>query len=281
MREIDSFVLGVIVASGLTGLVGILLFANQLDIEDAGRTLSAVVTAVSFVLAAFVFYRNSNWRKEDSDIKKSEFLFEEALNGYSRATDLLSDQNNDRVKWIMAARALGEADRLSFGIVYEPHKLALDIRKIAFRNTLYENLTIEDTETGGRAALPIQFFLGAKDYSITPEDAARRSTPRVTSYAIAPYGNHPSPEIKFLAPASVHAVFDFIKFPEGYEDPLDKLRERTPGSVGDAYFLGEGAMNFLRFLEEHFVSMGMCYRRDDPDGYEKERTRINESELPE
>lgn len=278
MREIDSFVLGVITASGLTGLVGILFFANQLDIEDAGRALSAVVTAVSFALAAFVFYRNSSWRKEDSDIKKSEFLFEEAVNGYSRATELLSDQNNDRVKWIMAARALGEADRLSFGIVYEPHRLALDIRKIAFRNTLYESLTVENAATGGRSALPIQFFLGVKDYSITPEDAARRSTPRVTAYSIGPYENHPSPGTKFLAPASVYAVFDFIKFPDGYEDPLDKLRERKPGSVGDAYVVGEGAMNFLRFLEDHFVNMGMCYRHDDPDGYSKEIIRLSEME---
>jgi hypothetical protein len=275
----DGIVIVSLSAFTITSIAVYFGLSNEVDLNEKIKNAGSFITAAGFIMGLVIYRRNSLWRHDDRIKDESKFYLEEATAGYKKACELLSDKNNNREKWIMAARAIGEADKLSMLISYPPHKDALEIRKISFRNELYESLTILDEENNTRVSLPPQFFFGVPNWKdLSTIEAARLSTSCAVVWHGGIYENAPSQRQLYLSPASIHVVFGFIKFPEKYDDPLDRYRNLKSSNIGDAIGSGEGAMNYLDFMNDHFVGLGMCYSKNDDSARLAERERVYGSE---
>jgi hypothetical protein len=278
---VGGIIIGVTAAFIATLLVGVFLINNGIGYSDSISTLSGLATAAAFLLAFYIHRKNVLWKRQEEEDKKSLFCMEHSINAYERTCQLLDDRNNNRIKWIMAARALGDAKRLENSVSNNSHKSALDLKKMEFRNRLYEALTYENQKTGERETLPPQFFYGDPNWQTSfLIDAARDSTdPNIVSVA-GTYSVMPSSKLRYLAIPSIIPILDFLEFPEGYEDPLDEYREFVVSNWKDQTGAKEGAEKYILHLNNHTVFGGMCYPTGDKAARNAEWNRVHHKDYP-
>lgn len=264
-----------------TLLAGVFLISNGIGYSDSISTLSGLATAAAFLLAFYIHRKNVIWKRQEEEDKKSLFCMEHSISGYERTCQLLDDRNNNRIKWIMAARALGDAKRLEKNVSNTSHKSALDLKKMEFRNRLYEVLTSENRTTGERETLPPQFFYGDPDWQTSSLiDAARESTDPMVATAVGTYTVMPSPKLRYLAIPSIIPILDFLEFPDGYEDPLDEYRDFDVSNWKDQTGTKEGAEKYIMHKKDHEVLGGMCYPVGDTAARNAEWQRVHHEDYP-
>lgn len=188
-------------------LVGasVLVLAIALFFESGLRNAlqSAVPAGVLLALAGHLFTQAK--AISDSEEKTSAFN----LDGYRQASEhahsLLSDGNNDRVKWIEAARCLAHAEQLARGVTVAEHILLLEVERLKFRGRFYSLIAGKEP----------QFFYGVPSIYPTLDEAAMASTAgderngRVTTSTVHE-----------LDEASIRAVWLAAGWPKDYRDPV-------------------------------------------------------------
>jgi hypothetical protein len=65
--------------------------------------------------------------------QKSDFRLKSSLDAFKVAHKLLSDGNNDRVTWILAARALKRGIHMTEGLTEDVHKDVLEVELDQYR----------------------------------------------------------------------------------------------------------------------------------------------------
>lgn len=180
---------------------------------------------------------------KDSTEKRSKFYLESCVKGYEEAQNLLSDGNNDRVKWIAAGRALIYAKELATNVTLQEHKRVLELDRLKYRNYFYHALKDK----------PATFFYGAKDYFISTEDAAKLSTAK--RECIGGVSSFMSVE---LCDKSIYAVWEAAQWPEEYEELLgrtfsaeEQLRLCLPFP---------GLHQYLEYREQYQSNCGKLYQ---------------------
>jgi hypothetical protein len=110
--------------------------------------------------------------------KALAFLSSTCAEAYEEARRLLEDGSNERATWIAAARALAHATDLANGVTDGTHLRVLELHKLRYRRVFHSVLQ-----------RPAAFFYGAKDESISTDEAAdfprhrrERPSPRSRSY---------------------------------------------------------------------------------------------------
>lgn len=251
-----------------------------MDISKAIELSAALSTALAFLIAIGTYRKTVNWRIEDEKNINSKFNMDMAIEGYTRVYDLLSDRNNLRERWIMAARTLCEAQKLESQMTNEGHRAAFDLKKMEIRNSLYETLSIRDPESGERESLPPAFFYGASDWETTSTlDAARDATNPISTHSRTSYENTPSGKLKMLDRSSVIAIFSFLDYPENYNDPLDNVEDNI--DHWRPFGLKQGPRNYIRHRNDHVVTSGMCYQNNDEAQEREEWMRVHNEPPPE
>lgn len=182
----------------------------------------------------------------DDREKQSHFFLESCVRAYEEARALLQDGNNDRVAWVAAGRALVHAKDLSGKVVEDSHRKVLELHKLKYRG--FFSACIADK--------PASFFYGAKDESISIDEAAALSTAREERG-----GRVATSTLKSLSDKSLRAVWEAAQWPEGYEDPLDRGFSQTEKAKLTVLFPGLHA--FLEHKEVWHSASGELFKREE------------------
>jgi hypothetical protein len=186
--------------------------------------------------------------------EKSHFYLEVCRDNYDTFYKTLDDLNNVRVDWIYAARLLLETKELEKEITYKEHTRVIEVKKMKVRHDLYSQFQIIDHETNTESPLPVSFFYGIenwRDYLSSPDDAAYKAFRRDRP---ATFGEHEVSRIEklpMLSEHSVYIIFEFLAWPENYDDPLEKHKYTSEWSEDIKSFQGEGAFKYIKHRQDY------------------------------
>lgn len=124
-------------------------------------------------------------------------------------------------------------------------------------------MTLEGPETGSRLPLPPQFFYGVSDWdNFRPLDevAVEVSAP-IEAYSVTIDEVPPQPPLPPLAEKSVVAIFDFLDYPNKYEDPLREVKV-WDGNWSDIHGEKAGAARYIAHRGQKYTVNKILYDRD-------------------
>lgn len=187
-------------------------------IECSILFFTCVFVCGALVLSIIVFY----WGRKET---ASRLLLEQASKGFEEVINLLRDQNNNRQVWVRAARTLLKTKNLKKRILLQEYVEGFEAVEERVRNELYANLTILDEKTGERSSLPPQFFYGINNWREIEklDDAAILSKGNAVVSDVTIDNVLPIPRDQSLAKESVVAIYNFLKYPNNYIDPLKSV----------------------------------------------------------
>jgi len=244
--------------------------------------MSSISVMLGVLIALIAYLTNLNWKKKDNQEAHSEFYLKRAIDGLDILHDLLKDRNNDRITWIKAARVLLDNAKVSEKITSNVHKVIYELKKDYIRHLLFMVLHPKNNITGVFEPLPPRFFYGIEDWvdDILLDDAARASTDPVKARSVEIYKLLHTPKLSSLNEKSIVAIYEFLKYPDDYEDRLGDVKtwDLTKNECFD--YLFESPWKYLKHKNEHVVHGGMCYPEDDKEAGRKEWLRVYKEPPP-
>lgn len=241
-----------------------LLFATDQGFNDPARfsLLPGIAVGAGVLIAALAFVREHRKTSAERARHASEVFLARATDGFRTVIELLADQNNDRMLWIRASRTLLQALRLKEEITSKEYQLAYKLEEERARNDLYIALTSRDEKTGARRPLPPQFFYGIEDWSTTKtlDDAALKAAPDVKAYSVTIDSIPPQQSLRPLAVQSVVAIYEFLKYPEDYDDPLDDVKEWDE-DWDRSHDIDQGARRYVAHTKQKFAIGGKLHEK--------------------
>lgn len=248
-------------------IISVLIITNTepswLAIPESRISLASSIPISFGVLIAILTFVNERRRQEQESARnRAKFYLELAEKGFEEVYKLLQDQNNNRMTWLRAARVLLKTQELKTQINSEEYRRAFLQVEERVRNELYRVLTIEG-EHAERNSLPPQFYYGIEDWAepITLNDAAIQSSTKIISHSINIDSVIPETPYKQLAVPSIIAIYNFLKYPKDYEEPLINVKEweedwtRVTG-------IDQGAIKYIKHNKEYYVSDGKAFKRN-------------------
>ncbi|MZH02925.1 MAG: hypothetical protein F3745_05905 [Nitrospinae bacterium] len=190
---------------------------------------STSVALIATALGGLIWQIYINKRKWECD--ESHFCLTSALDAFESARNLLKDGNNDRVIWILAARALTRGRDIANKITEQVHKKVLEVELDKYRIIFGDILGRENEDK------TMEFFQGNTFF----EDGQERN----------PNPRHATP--LNIPPSTLKVVWDFAEYPEDYTDPVSN-DESFPDSVIDRgvnAVLYPGLIAYLKMLRRN------------------------------
>ena len=176
--------------------------------------------------ALFGIFLNESSKLAEKQKHQSKFLLEKSLIGFDHSIKLLANRNNNRSKWISAARTLQQSLEISTKITEDEHKNILQIETDRYRHQLWEILNPYDEK------ITPAFFYGANDPSLDIDEAARQATIPRSGEPLSRFSS-----THYLSEQSLCTIWNFMRFPEDYVDlacnkfsleEIEKLRLKHP-----------------------------------------------------
>jgi len=172
------------------------------------QLIANMATALALIVAVGVFIWQIVSRRQEKAYTKSQFGLQSALESYDLAIELLSDDNNDRVTWIAAARIVERANQISSNVTEQVHVDVLEVQRERYRRQMATILGYDDSSKSG------SFFYGA-DSAITDIDAAAKAATQPVHLPRTSKG-----QLKYLAESSLATLYELASYPSNYADPL-------------------------------------------------------------
>jgi len=225
-----------------------------------------VVTSSGVLIAILSFTRERKKQELESKRHMSGVFLERVKDGFNTTIQLLSDQNNDRVTWIRAARTLLKSLELKKQITSEEDKLEYELEEERTRNELYKVVSLVDEETGERRPLPPQFFYGIDNWRTCKslDEAAKQASFKIKAYILTIDEVPLWSQNTALSAESVIAIFDFVKFSATYKDkdPLRTVSLEGRDNWQDCFQEeAEGACRYVAHTIEKYALDGRLYDR--------------------
>jgi len=205
---------------------------------------NAGVAGALVAMGVQLFVHNKN--RSDKKEQQSRFHLNSWLSAYKKARNLLRDGNNDRAKWVHAARVLRLAEDLEKKITEESHRRVFEIHQMEYRYLFAEFLRkpsihfygvsprfMEEISKLSREKMLDE--AGERDWEVKMRDPDELRDPDV----------QPIPE------EALYAVWQTAQWPYPYRDPLDGLKFSKEDrhlmffGVGDC----EGIAKYLKHLD--------------------------------
>lgn len=239
------------------------LFPQFEAAPESFAQLPSLVASAAALVALSTFRRERAKWEHEREKHQSEFFFRQAAAGLDEALGLLRDQNNDRVIWVRAARSLLQAQELSKAIHLPEFQSAYRLHEQRVRNDLYLALTVRDAETGQRNALPPQFFYGVRDWgSRRPlDEVAKEVSLPSEAYEVTLDNLPPQPHLQPLSRKTVVAIYDFLNYPDNYDDPLQRVAEWTDDWT-ESHGEKMGAARYIAHSNKKMAIGGQLYDRE-------------------
>lgn len=214
------------------------------------------------MLAILVFFRDRQHQQSDRNRRSDEIYLSLARDSFDEVFDLLKDRNNDRVIWVRASRLLLQALDLRIKIKTPDIIEAFELAEERLRTELYRTLSISKGRHKSRHSLPPQFFYGIEDWETekSMDAAAIKAASEMVVSSVTIDENLPEPSSGSLAVKSVIAIYDFLKFPDNYNDHLQKVKD-WEDNWGDAYGIEQGAKRFVAHIKNNIVIGGKIHKK--------------------
>lgn len=272
LMTVAIFVLLELVLSGL----GLTVFPIGMDAEH--EVLTGILIGCTAITAFLAYIKDSRVKKREEEEKAGLQRLGLCEKCFEQAYDLLKDRNNNRMKWVEAARLLLSAQELGRGIRTPVSKDGYILIESRFRSQLFDALTLPEGEHQSRQSLPTQFFFGIENWSKEPdlfESAARGSAKSIVGQP-TPWKTSPLPGINHLALESVVVIFNFLRWPEGRQDLLRDVEVWPPSNMANIGF-DQGARNFVQFQHEHLSIDGRVLHKASKKVVYPQRSEQNEA----
>lgn len=213
-------------------------------VENNQLVITLTASGIMLALGAQLLLQAKNI--SDDNEKRSQFFLDSCVEAYEEARKLLLDGNNNRETWIAAGRALAHAKNLISKVTEDSHRRVLELHQIKYRRYFHNAL----------ADKPATFFYGAKDISISVDNAAELSTAaeRVGGRLI-------TSTINYLEDKSLYAVWEAAQWPDDYSEPLDRGFSDEE-SKGKLIVLYPGLYDYFEHKELYHSASGKLYPRN-------------------
>ena len=176
---------------------------------------SALPAGVLIALAGHLFTQSKSLA--DAAEKRSLFNLEGFTKAFDHAQSLLSDGNNNRAKWIEAARSLAHGEELAKAVVVSEHKRVLELDRLKYRGS-FHHILVEN---------PATFFYGVPSLYTSLDEAAKAASAGHTKN-----GRTVVSTIHEIDEASIRMVWLAAGWPKDYVDPKgDRFQENELGMV--------------------------------------------------
>jgi len=171
------------------------------------QIIANIATALALPVAAGAFVWQIWSHRQEKAYTKSHFALQSAIESYEEAIGLLSDDNNDRVTWVAAARIIERANQISTNVTEQVHTDVLEVQLERYRRQVATVLGHDDPTKGG------SFFYGA-DINEPIDTAAKIATQPILMPGIS------SGQMNYLAESSLATLYALASYPPDYDDPL-------------------------------------------------------------
>ena len=253
-------VLVVLVAASVGTYALIVCSTSGLNLSQQLSLLPTIAVSAGVLVAILTFSRERRKQELERQRHMSEVFLERVKDGFTTTIELLSDQNNNRTTWVRAARTLLKAVELKTQIVSEEYKVACELEEERARNELYTVLSLIDEKSGERKPLPPAFFYGIDDWRTcnSLDEAAIEASSTAVVYSITIDEVSPQPHPKPLSVKSVIAIFNFIEYPEAYNDPLKSVCD-WDDNWEDSHGIVQGARRYVAHTKQKVAVGGKLH----------------------
>lgn len=213
------------------------------------QLIANISTTIAVLIAIGVFIWQINANIGEKKYAKSRFALQSALESYEQAIELLTDNNNDRVTWITAARIIERANRISNNITEEVHVDVFEIQHEKYRRQAAEILGYENPNKGA------WFFYGSSNFTSDVAEAAKEATRSVNHLGKT------RPRMKYLSEDSLSTVYNLASYPGNYEDPL--VKDTFVGKKGIEMLISfPGLYEYIEHRNAYVTVAGKLIKRD-------------------
>jgi hypothetical protein len=228
-------------------------------------TLPAIAISSGVLIASITYLRDKASQVTEGNRKSDEINLMLAKEGFDETYKLLKDLNNNRATWVRAARILYSSVDLKNEISLPQYKKAFSHAEERLRNQLYRVLQTEpdDPSLSDKVSLPARFFFGVdnwRDSDLLIDDAAISASSLIKAYSVEIDNVTPEPKSGGLSESSVVAIYNFMKYPENYADPLSKI-ELWSGHFRDGFGIEQGPRRYIYYKQNKFVHQGKVHDR--------------------
>jgi hypothetical protein len=253
-------VFAVLIAALLGSYTLIINPQSDLNISQRLSLLPTIAISAGVLVAILTFARERKKQELERQRHMSEVFLERVKEGFNTVIDLLSDQNNNRVTWVRAARTLLKSVELKTQIASEEYKVAYELEEERARNELYTVLSLVDEKSGERIPLPPAFFYGIDDWrtSNSLDEAAIRASSNAVAYSITIDKVPPQAHLKPLSAKSVIAIFDFVEYPKIYNDPLKSVSD-WDDNWESSHGIDQGARRYVAHTKQKIAVDGKLH----------------------
>ena len=240
----------------LLAVVGLIENIPFLD-KDQLSLLPGISIGCGGMIAILAFFRDRKHQQADRVRKSDEIYLSLARDSFDEVFNLLKDKNNDRVVWVRAARLLLQTLQLKNKIATTDILEAFKLAEERLRTELYRTLSVSTGSHKNRQPLPPQFFYSIEDWETEKnlDNAAIKGGSKTVVSSVTIHENVPEPDSSGLAIQSVIAIYNFLKFPSDYDDPLETV-EKWDNNWAYSHGIDQGAKRYVAHASENIVING-------------------------
>lgn len=246
------------IATAIAMAVSICIDAAQGAVLASSKDLIAPLVAATGVLIAVLAYSRDRGKIErDRDEARSRIFLDQAKQSFEQAHELLKGLTQERVKWVRAARLLSEGQKLGQAIPSPDYQRVYALAVEHYRHLFQETLIVSNG-ADERSALPPAFFYGLADWETSTlklDQVAGITAPRIRLRVGD--GMSPLPKAKGhgIDEQSVIVVYEFLRFPDSYKDPLDEVDSGVWKHWSKKSGLAQGAYRYLEH-RKRYIQIG-------------------------
>lgn len=214
------------------------------------QTIANIATALVLFVAAGAFIWQIISHRQERRYTNSSFALKSALASFDETVKLLSDDNNDRVTWIAAARILRRAVDISTKITEAVHLDVLEVQIERYRRVFGEILGFDDLHKTAA------FFYGSENPSADIEEAAKESTSKKKT------GRGERPVLKNIPESALWTLWEFAQYPINYEDPI---KERFPDhkiASPEIRVMWPGLYDYISHIRKYTSANGKLIKKE-------------------
>jgi hypothetical protein len=266
MNKIVLFLITIALTTLLIAIANVFGLIPVCLIEQSKMsTLPAIAISSGVLIASITYLRDKASQVTEGKRKSDEINLMLAKDGFDETYELLKDLNNNRATWVRAARILYNSIDLKNEIDLPQYKKAFSHAEERLRNQLYRVLQTEpnDPTLSDKVSLPAQFFFGVdnwKDSDLSVDDAAISAKSPIKAYSVKIDKVTPEPKSGGLSESSVVAIYNFMKYPENYSDPLSKI-ELWTCHFHDGFGIEQGPRRYIYHKKNRYVHEGEVHDR--------------------
>ena len=225
-------------------------------------TLPAIAISSGVLIASITYLRDKTSQTAERQRKSDEIYLSLARDSFDEVYDLLKDKNNDRIIWVRASRLLLQTLELKNDIKTPDILKAFVLAEERLRTELYRTLSVKSNVHSNPQPLPPQFFYGIESWESEPslEQAAIQASDKIKAHRVVRDKNIPESNLRPLSQKTVIAIYDFLEFPENYDDPLPSVGKWTD-NWEDSHGINQGAKRYVSHINEYFVADGKLHKR--------------------